>query len=298
MPLIAHRFPGLSANVWLPDWIQVEVKLIKNSRFYSNTPSKAHVKTTWHDTGNPNTNANQEWTWANNGRQGAGVGGYNGIYDDTKIIITQDFATEVWAAGTPIGNKTSYHFEQAWGGKVDFQKSLEIGAALHGAICAAKGWDVAKALVQHHAWYGKDCPGQIRRKGIWGKVVAMTTAAATAAHAAESGTPTDIPETTYAKPVPLPVLDAYRGKTPPAAVLLDGSVFFYAGYEVEAIANTPRLQLGATDADRVGPDVPKGERFPIEWLFVSDDGNSYAYTKYATRFKATDLRPTQSIAAA
>src|SRR5688572_8716330 len=102
-----YKWPGLKNPVYLPDWIKVEVKLITNSRFRSNIASNAHRFTTFHDTGNPNTMADGEWTWANNGRQGAGVGGYNGIFDSHKVIICQPFDEVVWAAGTPEGNRTS-----------------------------------------------------------------------------------------------------------------------------------------------------------------------------------------------
>jgi hypothetical protein len=113
--------------------------------------------------------------------------------DDTIVIITQPFNEVVWAAGTAIGNKTSYHFEQAWGGDVDFNQSVEVAAALHGGLIAARGWGM-DALVQHHYWYGKNCPGQIRAKGLWPSVVRKVQAYATAARAAAGGGGTMYPE--------------------------------------------------------------------------------------------------------
>lgn len=82
----AYRFVGFDRDVWLPDDIEVQIKIITNTRFRSYQKSSAQTKSTWHDTGNPNTDALDEWTWANNGRVGAGVGGYNFIVDDRRII--------------------------------------------------------------------------------------------------------------------------------------------------------------------------------------------------------------------
>lgn len=194
----AHHWPGLSAPVYLPADIPVEVRLITNRRFRANEngivlKSNAHTRTTWHDTSNPNTDAEREWRWADNGREGAGVGGYNGIFDDRKVIITQRFDEVVWAAGTGPGNRTSYAFEQAWGAGGDYERQLHIGAAVHGGLIAAKGWSIG-ALVQHNFWYGKNCPRQARARGAWPRIVRLTQASAAAARAAADGGGTMYPD--------------------------------------------------------------------------------------------------------
>ncbi len=282
-----HVWPGLKNPIYLPDWIPVEIKLITNSRFRSNGQSNAHVRTTWHDTGNPGTNADAEYRWANGGRSGAGVGGYNGIFDDKKVIITQPFDEDVWAAGTAIGNHTSYHFEQAWGTGVNFEKSLEVGAAVHGGLIAAKGWTTKAALVQHHYWYGKPCPGQIRNRGLWPRVVAMVEAARLAAIDAAGAVRPAPSGPVYVEPIHIKELDF--ATFPPKLVSHDGSDFIYVNDSLKAIRETPRLAQAGGD-DLRGAPVKAGERFVGEWLFKADDGKYYYITPtWHTRIRADDV---------
>lgn len=285
-----HTWPGMSKPVYLPDDIPVEVKIITNSRFRSTRKSNAHVKTTWHDTGNPNTRADGEWTWANNGRQGAGVGGYNAIFDDRKIIICQPFDEDVWAAGTALGNHTSYHAEQAWGGGTNFARSLEIGATLHGGIIAAKGWEADTALVQHHVWYGKHCPGQIRNRGLWPTVVKMVSDAARAARLAASGGDSSTP-IAYDPPSSIPELAVWQGKdantVPYRLTLADGTVCVYVGDRVRTVRETPRMRY-SEGAARVGPPLKPGETFGVDWLLQHPDRPDIYLTPWLTRIKAAD----------
>jgi hypothetical protein len=292
----AHTWPGLKNQVWLPDDIKVEVKIINHPRFRSFQKSSAHVGSAWHDTGNSKTNARGEYTWANNGRQGAGVGGYNGIFDDKVVIITQPFDEDVWAAGTPVGNHTFYHFEQAWGTGVDFERSIEIGAAVHGGILAAKGWTTAESLKQHNYFYGKDCPGQIRKRGIWANVVKQVEAArkaAVRAAAGESGGE-EVPGPTYESPVKVKEL-AYD-TFPPAIVTHDGSDFVYVGDVVEAIKETPRYQLAYDGAPLVGGPIKVGEQFAVEWLFKNNDNEWFYLTPFFTRVRYLDTKRVADVA--
>jgi hypothetical protein len=297
MALKAYDVPGLDNPLVLPDDIQVEIKIITHERFRSFITSNAHTKTTFHDTGNPNTTADGEWTWANNGRQGAGVGGYNGIFDSRKIIITQPFDEVVWAAGTPEGNRTSYHFEMAYGGGQDLSRVLEVGYALHGALCAAKGWEVDTALVKHQYWYGKWCPAQILNRGIWSQVVSRTTAAAAASRGAiggggrgGAGGGQPDPRPTYAKPAIIAELDEIsmsEGMAPPSVVAA-GTRWFWVGDRVQVTADsTPRLQRASLEANRVGPDLKHGEEFDVDWI-AEYEGNLWYYTPYGTRIFVAD----------
>lgn len=293
MALKAHTWPGLDNPVYLPDDITVEVKIITHPRFRSFIKSNAHTRTTWHDTGNPNTNADAEWRWANGGRQGAGVGGYNGIFDDTKVIITQPFDEVVWAAGTPEGNRTSYHFEQAWGAGVNFARSVEIGEALHGGICAAKGWEADTALVKHQYWYGKWCPGQILNKGIWSSVVKGVSEAEVIAREAVGGDGTGgaKPSPVYAKPSPIAVLDAISmsDRIAPQRVTdpSSGVTFVWIGDRVRATKATPRYRYAVKDGEKIGPDLKAGEEFDVDWIF-ENEGGWWLYTPYGTRILADD----------
>jgi hypothetical protein len=289
-----YKWPGLKNPVYLPDWIKVEVKLITNSRFRSNIASNAHRFTTFHDTGNPNTMADGEWTWANNGRQGAGVGGYNGIFDSHKVIICQPFDEVVWAAGTPEGNRTSYHFEMAFGGGQDFAKVLEVGYAVHGAVIASKGWNTDTSLVKHQYWYGKWCPAQILNRGIWSTVVKNVSEAAAEAQRAAAGPITDpVPQPVYAKPSPIPALDkismaegvAPQRVTDPSS----GVTFIWIGDRVKALKDTPRYRYATKDGEKIGPDIKQGDEFDADWLFEAD-GAWWLYTPFGTRVIADDTQ--------
>lgn len=300
----AHRWSGLNVDVWLPDDIPVEVKIIGHSRFrsFQKVATGVKTKTTWHDTGNSRTNADQEWTWANNGREGAGVGGYNAIFDDRKIIICQPFDEVVWAAGTAEGNRVSWHAEHAWGGAVNFRRSLEIGAALHGGLIAAKGWSVDTALVKHQIWYGKWCPGQILNKGLWPTVITMVSDAAALARVAAATGKVVAPLTTYAKPQSVSELARYAGKDantiPAFALAPDGTRYWYVGDRVQAVRATPRLQKAYAGAPKVGPDINAGEQFDVSWIFTADDGNEYYMSPWFTRIKVADTRRVADVIAA
>lgn len=175
----AHQFPGLANPVYLPDWIPVEIKIIPSSvpgwTSGQKVPPSHFTSTTWHDTGNPTSNANGEWSWANSGGRAEmsppSPGSYNAIFDGTKIIICQRFDELVGHAANHTGNVTSYAFEQAgWGPKFSFDKSMDVGAWLHAGVLHAIGKTAKAAMYQHRYWSGKWCPGQILNRGIWSTV--------------------------------------------------------------------------------------------------------------------------------
>ena len=185
MSMKAYRFVGLDRDVWLPADIAVSIRIVDHPRVRSYQRWTGQTKTTWHDTGNPRTTAEGEYAWLAAGRPGGEPGGYNFIFDDRQIIQCVPLDEVTWHAGTPAGNR-SWGSEQAWGDGVDFERSLRVGAALHGGLIAAKGWSI-EALVPHQYWWGKWCPGQILNRGLWPRVVQMVQAAAAAATAAAGG---------------------------------------------------------------------------------------------------------------
>lgn len=303
----AYDLPGFPRNpVYLPDWIEVQIKIIPSSvaGWTSGQKLSGQTKTTWHDTGNPSSSAASEYGWAAGGGR-AGInspGSYNGIFDKDRIIITQRFDELVGHAGVPEGNRKGWAFEQAFG--PGFEASLPVGAALHGGICAAMGWSVDTALVQHRYWSGKWCPGQILNRNLWSQVVAMTSDAALKAAAAALGgklpdTPT--PETPiYAKPVPIPELEAYRGKAEaeiPYRVDGDGWVALYVGDRVKAVRDTPRRRYSTGD-ELVGGPVKAGEEFDVDWLLISAEFPDTYYTPWATRITAGDTARVADVKAA
>lgn len=167
------RFVGLAKDVWLPDDIEVVIDIVPSwrSNIRSNQIFAAQTKETWHDTGNPNSDAWGERNWLHSGAGGAYVG-YNFAYDGKRIIQLTPLNEVTWAAGTTEGNRYSWHAEQCL--NTNWDACLRVGAALHGGLAAAMGFNIDKALVQHNVWYGKHCPAQIRNRGLWGTVVNMT----------------------------------------------------------------------------------------------------------------------------
>lgn len=174
-----HAFPGLPNPVYLPDWIPVEIKIIPSKvagwTSGQKVPASNFTSTTWHDTGNSTSNASGEWSWAAGGGRARmsppSPGSYNIIFDATKVIVSQRFDELVGHAANHRGNTTSYGFEQAGHGpSYDFNKSLEVGYWIHAGVLQSMGKTAKAAMYQHNYWSGKNCPGQIRKRGIWNKV--------------------------------------------------------------------------------------------------------------------------------
>ena len=283
------RFAGLSRDVWLPDDIEVIVDIVPASRtnIRSNQPFTGQNKTTWHDTGNPNSDAWGERNWLHSGAGGAYVG-YNFAFDAKRIIQLTPLDEVTWAAGTPDGNRYSWHAEQCL--NTDWAGSLRVGAALHGGLIAAKGWSTDTALVKHQYWYGKWCPAQILNRGIWPQVVAMVSDAALKAAGAAAGGKVPDSAPIYAKPVPIPELEAYKGKPDaevPYRVDGDGWVALAVFDRVRAIRDTPRRRYSSGD-ETVGAPVKAGEEFDVSWLLISADFPDTYYTPWATRIRAGD----------
>lgn len=287
-----YTVPGLKNPLYLPDDIRVEIKLITHPRFRSFQKSTAQTTTTWHDTGETGGNADGEWSWANGGRQGGVVGGYNAIIDDDQIIICQPFDEVVWHAGVDLGNRTSYGAEQCREG-VNRAKAIRNAAAFHGAICAARGWQVDTALIQHHAWYGKECPSYIRENGLWSSAVKQASEFAALSRAAMGGSPgpTPVPAPTYVKPAIIPELDAISSGAgfAPAFVKVKGVTWVWVGDRVQVTKQTGRYQYGSKDSARIGPDLKVGESLDVDWLAADAEVPVY-YTPYATRIIQADTK--------
>lgn len=283
---------GFREPVWLPSDIEVLIRIIPSSTpgWTSGQKLTGQTKTTWHDTGNPNSSALSEYRWAADGGR-AGInspGSYNGIFDAYRIIITQRFDELVGHAGVPTGNRQAWAFEQAFGpAGGGFDAGLRVGAALHGGIIAAKGWQVDTSLVQHRYWSGKWCPGQILNRGIWSQVVKMTSDAAAKARAAASGNQ----PAPYPAPVPIPELEAYKGKPQgaiPYRVDGDGWTAFAVFDRVKATKATPRYRYSSGGTDRTGPDIPAGLEFDVDWLLISETFPDTYLSPWNTRVRAAD----------
>lgn len=201
----AYSFVGARREAYLPDWIVVEIKIVEGSRVRSYRKYTHQTKTTYHDTGNPRTKAAGEYAWLAGGRSGGEPGGYNFIFDDGLLIQCTPLDEETWHAGTPEGNRVSWGSEHAFGGGTDWQKSLEIGMALHGALIEMQDLDPDDAAVLHQFWYGKWCSAQILNRGAWPQVKAGIKRYWLAAQAARTGKVVPAPGPTLVKPQPIMV---------------------------------------------------------------------------------------------
>ena len=303
MALKAYRFAGLDKDVWLPDDIKVLTKTITSSRFRSYTYDIDQIYTVFHSTGNPNTNALDEWGWANGGRSGGSVGGYDFIVDDTYIINCKPLNEVTWAQGVNWGNVQGWATEFAYGGSVNYEKALRNVTCLHAALIYAKGWDVNKALKPHQFFTGKYCPSIVFDKGDWNRVVSMVKAqvALIAAHVAGTGVKEEVGKV-YPAPVPIAELAAYkdadRNSVPSVVVLADGTQAYYVSDVVEAIKETPRLRYANATSERLGENIKVGEQFAVDWLFTADDGELYFLSPWQTRIRVKDTKRVSDMVAA
>ncbi len=303
---VKHEWEGLKNPVYLPDWIPVEVKYIPKSAAGWTSGQKIDPKqftsTTYHDTGNPATNANGEYTWAKNGGRSGAPGSYNGIFDATKLIITQRFNELVGHAANHTGNVTSYAFEHAgWGPKFDFEGSWEVGCWVHAGVLQAMGRLADTSMFQHNYWSGKDCPGQIRRRGLWSATEQKVDQRIAEINAYLMGgevKPPKPPITIYPKPSPIPVLDAVSQKdvVAPSYVIIpnENITAFFVGDRYEALRDTPRNQYAYKGSPVIGPVIKKGESFDIDFVFENKDGR-WGYTPFGTRVLLDDLKRTSDL---
>lgn len=295
MAMKAHRFVGLDRDVWLPDDIAVHIDIVPD-RFVGWVRSGQHftgqTKTTFHDTGAPGQNARTQRNYLHNGPSENGQRrqvGFNFAVDDREIWQLTPLDEVTWAAGTPEGNRTSWHVEQCYGPGIDWDRSLRNAIALHAGLIAAQGWSTDTALVKHQHWYGKWCPAQVLNRGLWPSVVSrVSQAAAALGRGAEDA----IDPPAWKRPVPIAELEPYhRGdsdRSPACVHGARGTAFFYVADRVRATRATPRLRFAWKGADSVGPDLSPGEEFDVTWIFVSDDGDPYYVTPYYTRIRAAD----------
>lgn len=200
MGMKAYRFVGLNKDVWLPDDIKVVIDIVPASRtnIRSNQPFSGQTSYTQHETANFNAGADA-WmhrNWLHSGAGGSSVA-FNFVVDDGVIIQLTPLNEVTWAAGTPDGNRYSYHTELCVNAGIDHVKARRNAAALAGGILAAKGWE-SDRLLQHNVWYGKDCPYLLRREGRWAPFVAKALEFSKLAKSAASGGVAPVPTPTAA----------------------------------------------------------------------------------------------------
>lgn len=81
-------------------------------------------------------------------------------------------------------------------------------------------------------------------------------------------------------------------------MITDGkSVLVRADLVVKAIKATPRLMYASADSERIGPDIPVGETFSVDYVVLNPDGSRYWYTPWGTRVRYEDTEIIASDAA-
>jgi hypothetical protein len=303
MPLSPYSdIPGRKGyTFWLPSDIDIRTEVVNHASVRSYREFTGQTKTIVHDTGNPNTTADGEFKWLKDGRPGGGAGGYNAITDADEIILCGMFNEIMWHGGTPSGNQT-FGVEMAFGGGQNWDKVWTLNSALHGAICAAFGWDASTAAKMHQWIYGKRCSGQIINRNMWPQVLTQIGRDTKNARdaAAGGGQPTPDPGK-YAPAVPIKALDeamkAAANEDPSLTVaprqVYDPSskvTFFWVGDRVEAIRDTRRRQFATIGSPDVGGIIKIGTQFDVNWLFTAGDDNVYYLTPYNTRVLAEDTK--------
>lgn len=304
MPLAPYSdIPGRPGyTFWLPSDLNVSTRVVNHSRVRSYVKFTAQQHTIVHDTGNNGTEAEGEYTWLAGGRSGAGAGGYNAITDADQIILTGMFDEIMWHGGTTSGNQT-FGVEMAYGAGQNWDKVWTANAALHGAICAAFGFDPAKSAHLHQWVYGKYCAAQILNRKMWPQVLGQIGKDAESARAAAAGGGQTVPDPQkYAPVVPIKALDEALkdGASPDAPALAvapreaydpqSGVTFFWVGDRVEAIRDTRRRQFATEGSADVGGVIKIGTQFDVNWLFTAGDDRVYYLTPYNTRVLAEDTK--------
>lgn len=293
----AHQWPGLKNPVYLPETLKASVQLISASvpGWWAGNASNRHTSFTQHFTGNMNSSAASERTWAaDGGRAGIGSSGsYQLIVDGREVIVTQRFDEAAGHAANTTGNYTSYASEMAivGGYEAAFQNAAHVAAA----VIVAKGWQVDTALLQHWNWLRSDgtqknCPSIIRGKGDWSRFVKTVTSNAAAIRVHIAGGKEPKPKPTYAAPVVIPELDAVSKNdgVAPAYVDASGTRWFFVGDRVRTKTPTGRFQRASKDAERVGPDLRPGEEFDVDWI-TDYEGSVWFYTPWGTRIAGLDV---------
>lgn len=281
MTFKAHTVPGLSKPVYMPDDIPVHIDLVparqSNIRSNSRRSASSVTKYTQHETANFNVGANARMhrNYLHNGAGGSYVG-FNSVNDDRELFVLTPYDEDTWAAGTPDGNHTSDHAELCVNEGINHKRAREIAARWAAGVIHARGLTVAKALVQHNIWFGKNCPLLLRRDGLWPWFVQLVQQyydeiVVFLGGKAEPAT------AQYAAPDPVPGIVALAEYLAP----YPGQTMTVMNRTVRAIRDTPRFRNW--EWAKIGPDIKKGEEFKV----IAEQAGLYT-TPYYTRVRVED----------
>lgn len=103
-----------------------------------------------------------------------------------------------------------------------------------------------------------------------------------------------VPKPLYAPPVPIAELAAVSDidtNSQMAIVSREADDFIFVGDMVQAIRDTPRLQVATPTSKHTGPILtPDDPPFRVDYLIKAADGKWYYVTPYWTRILATDTK--------
>lgn len=299
MKYVKHTWPGLANPVYLPDTLPAKVALIPKGTpgWWRGVSATKQTTFTQHFTGNMNSSAQSEWNWAADGGRAeiGSLGSYQLIVDGHQAIVAEPFDEAAGHAANDIGNMTSFASEMAIAG--GYEAAFQNAAHVAAGVIVSKGWQVDTSLLQHWNWLRangtrKNCPSIIRDKGDWSRFVSTVSKNAAAIRtflAGDKPAPTPI----YAKPSPIPVLDAVSRANVVAPTFVtipnENITAFFVGDRYKAIRNTPRRQFAYLTSPVVGPDLKAGETFDIDFVFENKDG-VWGYTPWGTRVLIADLQ--------
>ena len=301
MALKAHQLVGLANPVYLPDDIAVDISIVPSAVFQVRSNQKrsaAEVRyVTRHETGNDKSGADADMhkRYLHGGpvdAKGSPIyAGYNCVSDDKKVIQLTPYDEVTWAAGTVVGNRTSDHHELCVHKEIDHTKAHRIAAALDAGVLHARGLTVTAALLQHHYWYGKNCPALMRanNNAIWNNSYYPMVKQFYADIEAfvSSGVPVNAePIPSYAPAVRIRDADG----NDPVAFTSGGAAMILAPMTVRSTRPTPRKQYASDDSAEIGPVIPGGTEFAVRRLIVNADGTEWWYTPYGTRVKRADTK--------
>lgn len=130
---------------------------------------------TIHETANMNRGANAAMhrNFVHNGG-GSGMVSFHFVVDDHSTIQLLPLIEVGWHAGTTLGNATSIGIEICVNVDGNFAEAVKRAAKLAQELILHYELPV-EAVIQHNAWYGKDCPRQLRanRGASWAGFIEM-----------------------------------------------------------------------------------------------------------------------------
>lgn len=109
--------------------------------------------------------------------------GYTGFVDDKIAYLVQPLDEVAWTCGKREGNNTTCSIEICENPECNFDIARDNGAYFAAWILWKKGHTqvidgmqdkINGNLWQHYSWTGKNCPQQIRARGLWGEFVKST----------------------------------------------------------------------------------------------------------------------------